>query len=138
MSYLLDTCTISDFGKKERNTLKRLKSTLPNEVFVSSLSVMELKYGLAINPGRAVKVRPIVEGLLASANILPFGVEEAVRAAEIRSILKAAGPPIGAYDVLIAATALEHQLVAVTSNTREFQRVPGLQIENWRLASFGN
>ena len=50
--------------------------------------------------------------------ILPFGISE--------------GQPIGAYDLLIAATALQHSLIMITSNQREFERVDNLQIENWR------
>jgi len=93
---------------------------------------MELKYGLAINPQRALKIQSMIESLLGSITILPFGVAEAEQAAQIRSILKTAGTPIGAYDVLIAAIALTHNHIVVTSNVREFQRVPSLQIENWR------
>ncbi|MEH1816673.1 MAG: PIN domain-containing protein [Nostoc sp.] len=93
---------------------------------------MEVKYGLAINPQRALKIQSLVEALLDSITILPFSVEEAEQAAQIRSILKTAGTPIGSYDVLIAATALTHNHIVVTSNVREFQRVNGLQIENWR------
>ena len=52
MGYLLDTCVVSDFVKGETNTLKRLKSVSPSDIFVSSLTVMEIKYGLAINPQR--------------------------------------------------------------------------------------
>ncbi|MEH1838686.1 MAG: PIN domain-containing protein [Nostoc sp.] len=54
------------------------------------------------------------------------------QAAQIKSILKTAGTPIDSYDVLIAATALTHNHIVVTSNVREFQRVLSLQIENWR------
>ncbi|WP_375500605.1 hypothetical protein [uncultured Nostoc sp.] len=50
----------------------------------------------------------IDEALLGSIRILPFGMEEAQQAAQIRSILKTAGTPIGFYEVLIAATALTH------------------------------
>jgi tRNA(fMet)-specific endonuclease VapC len=57
---------------------------------------------------------------------------EAEQAAQIRVALKSQGQPIGAYDVLIAATALQHSLIMVTANQREFERVPGLQTENWR------
>ncbi|MBD2776645.1 PIN domain-containing protein [Iningainema tapete] len=132
MGYLLDTCVVSDFVKGEENTLKRLKSSSPFDVFISSLTVMEVKYGLAINPQRAVKIQPLIETFLSSITILPFGAEEAEQAAQIRSILKTAGTPIGAYDVLIAATAVIHNHIIVTSNVREFQRVTSLQIENWR------
>ncbi|NJM74171.1 MAG: type II toxin-antitoxin system VapC family toxin [Scytonema sp. RU_4_4] len=132
MSYLLDTCVVSDFVKGEENTLKRLKSSSPSDVFISSITVMEVKYGLAVNPQRAVKIQALLETFLSSITILPFGSEAAEQAALIRSILKTAGTPIGAYDVLIAATALTHNLIIVTSNIREFQRVPNLKIENWR------
>lgn len=132
MGYLLDTCVISDFVKGEENTLKRLKSSPPNNIVISSLTVMEVKYGLAINPQRAIKIQPLIETLLSTITILPFGVAEAAQAAQIRSFLKTAGTPIGAYDVLIASTALTHSHILVTSNVREFQRVPRLVIENWR------
>ncbi|MDJ0619972.1 MAG: type II toxin-antitoxin system VapC family toxin [Calothrix sp. MO_192.B10] len=132
MGYLLDTCVISDFVKGEELTLKRFKSSTPSDIFISSLTVMEVKYGLAINPQRAIKIQPLIEALLHTITILPFGTSEAEKAAQIRSILKAAGNPIGAYDVLIAATALAHNHILVTSNIREFQRISSLQIENWR------
>ncbi|MDB9372653.1 type II toxin-antitoxin system VapC family toxin [Nodularia sphaerocarpa] len=132
MSYLLDTCVISDFVKGEENTLQRIKLIPPAEIFVSSLTVMEVKYGLAINPQRAVKIQSIIATLLNSITILPFDSKEAEQAAQIRSFLKLAGSPIGAYDVLIAATAVINNHIVVTSNVREFQRVPNLQIENWR------
>jgi len=132
MGYLLDTCVVSHFVKGEENTIKKLKSISPTEVFISSLTVREVKYGLAINPQRAVKIKPIIETLINSITILPFGATEAEQAAQIRSILKIAGSPIGAYDVLIAATAFTHNHIVVTSNVGEFQRVPNLLIENWR------
>lgn len=132
MGYLLDTCVVSDFVKGEENTLKRLKSTSPSGIFISSLTVMEVKYGLYINPERAIKIQSLIETFFSSIIILPFCTEEAEQAAQVRSILKIAGTPIGAYDVLIAATALTHNHIVVTSNVREFQRVPSLKIEDWR------
>ncbi|MEH2214353.1 PIN domain-containing protein [Nostoc sp.] len=62
--YLLDTCVISDFVKGEKNTLKLLKSTTPTDIFISSLTVMEVKYGLAINPQCALKIQLLIEALL--------------------------------------------------------------------------
>ncbi len=132
MGYLLDTCVISDFVKGEENTLKRLKSTSPSDIFISSITVMEVKYGLSINPERAIKIKSLIETFFRSITVLPFGIEEAELTAQIRSILKTAGTPIGAYDVLIAATGLTHNHTVVTSNVREFERVPSLKIKNWR------
>jgi tRNA(fMet)-specific endonuclease VapC len=132
MRYLFDTCVISDFVKGEPGTQTRLKQTPPTEVAVSVITIMELAYGLALNPQRTQKIKPVIDDFLSSVILLPFGVPESESAAQIRAILKAQGQPIGAYDVLIAATALQHQLIMVTANQREFDRVPDLQTENWR------
>lgn len=132
MRYLLDTCVISDFIKGEPNTLARIRQTPPSEIAVSSITVMELRYGLQLNPQRAQKVEPVISNFLTSVVLLPFDEVDAEQAGQIRSSLKTQGQPIGAYDVLIAATALRHQLIMVTANQREFERIPGLQVENWR------
>jgi tRNA(fMet)-specific endonuclease VapC len=132
MRYLLDTCVISDFIKGELGTQTRLKQTPPTDIAVSVITVMELRYGLLINPQRAQKVEPTISNFLASVTILSLSNADAEQAAQTRATLKAQGQPIGAYDVLIAATALQHHLLMVTANQREFDRVPGLQTENWR------
>ncbi|MBE7382315.1 MAG: type II toxin-antitoxin system VapC family toxin [Leptolyngbya sp. SIO1E4] len=132
MRYLLDTCVISDFIKGEAGTLAGLKETPPVDVAISAITVMELRYGLALNPQRVKKIEPAIASILSSVTILPFTKTEAEQAAQIRAVLKSQGQPIGAYDVLIAATALQHDLIMVTANQREFERVANLQIENWR------
>lgn len=111
MQYLLDTCVISDFIKGEIGTIRKLKQTSPINISVSTITVMELRYGLALNPQRAQKIEAAIASLLESVIILPFGYEEAEQSAQIRAILKSQGQPIGAYDVLIAATALHHNLI---------------------------
>jgi tRNA(fMet)-specific endonuclease VapC len=132
MHYLLDTCVISDFIKGELGTQSRMKHMLPADIIISVVTVMELRYGLVLNPQRAQRIEPIINRLLDSTTILPLNIPESEKAAEIRAVLKTQGQPIGAYDILIAATALQHQLIMVTANQREFDRVPGLQTENWR------
>jgi tRNA(fMet)-specific endonuclease VapC len=132
MRYLLDTCVISDFIKGEAGTKVRLKQTPPADIAISAITVMELRYGLVLNPQRAQKVEPAISSFLSSVTILPFSIADAEQAAQIRAVLKSQGQPIGAYDVLIAATALQHNLLMITANQREFDRVPGLQTENWR------
>ena len=52
---------------------------------------------------------------------------------QIRASLASAGTPIGAYDLQIAAIALVNNLILVTHNTREFERVSGLQLEDWEI-----
>ena len=132
MKYLLDTCTVSDFVKGQPNVLARVKTTLPNLIAVSALTRMEVDYGLALNAERARKLVPVLDAFFSAIATLPFDVVDAQAAAAIRAALKTRGQPIGAYDVLIAATGLARGLVVVTSNTSEFKRVGGLQVEDWR------
>lgn len=133
MKYLLDTCCISDFVKNDLNTVKHLQNTSPAEIAISSITVMELEYGLLHDPIRTKKLKPIIQALTSSIIILPYTEEDANYSAVIRAAMRKAGTPIGSYDVLIAGVALRHQLILVTANEKEFQRVPKLVIENWRF-----
>jgi tRNA(fMet)-specific endonuclease VapC len=132
MKYLLDTCVISDFVKGETNTLKQVKSKTSDDLVISVITLMEINYGLLINPAKAKKIQPIIDEFLSKINILPFNQDDAIKASFIRSYLKSKGTPIGAYDVLIASHALNYQLILVTANEREFTRIPDLIVENWR------
>ena len=132
MNYLLDTYTVSDFVKGQANVLERIKATPPNLIAVSALTRMEIDYGLALNPERARKLAPLLDAFFSAVATLPFDEADAKAAAAIRAALRIIGQPIGAYDVLIAGTALARGLVVVTSNIGEFRRVSGLQVEDWR------
>jgi len=132
MTYLLDTCVISDFVKGMPATLKRIKETSPDLIVVSAISRMEIEYGLNLNPERARKIVPVLQAFLASIRVLPFSDTDAQVAGTIRAVLQRQGNPIGSYDVLIAGTALAQGLTLVTSNTGEFSRVGGLALEDWR------
>lgn len=63
--------------------------------------------------------------------MLPFDSHEAHCSALIRADLEKKGTPIGPYDLLIAGIAVAHQGILVTNNTKEFNRVPELKLENW-------
>ena len=132
MKYLLDTCTVSDFVKGQANVLARVKAIPPSLIAVSALTRMEVDYGLALNNERARKLAPMLDAFFSTIATLPFDEADAKAAAAIRAALKIQGQPIGAYDVLIAGTALARGLVVVTSNAGEFKRVSGLQVEDWR------
>jgi tRNA(fMet)-specific endonuclease VapC len=93
---------------------------------------MEIDYSLFLNVERAQKLAPVLEAFFSAVATLPFDEADARAAAAIRASLKSRGQPIGAYDVLIAGTAVARGLVVVTSNLNEFERVTALQIEDWR------
>lgn len=82
--YLLDTCVISDFVKGEAGTLAKIQQALPAEIAISSLTVMELRYGLALNPQQAQKIEPLITDFIDSVITLPFTNSEANQVAQIR------------------------------------------------------
>ncbi len=132
MTYLLDTCALSDFARGEAGTVARLKETSPGEIAVSTISVMEIEYGLSLDEERTRSLASVMRALLGAVQVLPYAAEDARASASLRATLEKKGRPIGAYDVLIAGAGLARGLVLVTSNVREFRRVSGLRVENWR------
>jgi tRNA(fMet)-specific endonuclease VapC len=93
---------------------------------------MEVAYGLLLNPRLAQRLKPVMDAFFGAIRVLPSDGKAAETTAKGRANLKRRGRPIGAYDVLIAGTALAHDLILVTSNVREFKQVEGLRIEDWR------
>jgi tRNA(fMet)-specific endonuclease VapC len=79
----------------------------------------------------AAKIGRLVENFLRPLTILDFVSADAATYAQIRARLERAGKPIGPLDTLIAAQAVARKLTLVSSNRKEFGRVPELAIENW-------
>jgi tRNA(fMet)-specific endonuclease VapC len=102
-------------------------------VFALSIVVYhELMYGAAASARRLAneeKIAMFVAG--GGFSLLPFEEADAREAADIRTYLRRVGAPIGPYDVLIAAQARRRSATLVTSNGREFERVPGLVVADW-------
>jgi tRNA(fMet)-specific endonuclease VapC len=132
MRYLIDTNVVSDFVRGEPSVSLKLKATEPEQVVVSSITVMEIEYGLRLAPRRARALEPILRDILRSVHVVSFSRRDALAAAGVRAALRETGTPIGPYDVLLAGTALHRGLTFVTTNTSEFARVSGLTVENWR------
>ena len=132
MKYLLDTCVLSDFAKGEPGTQRNLKSKPPASLAISVVTAMEVEYGLLLHPARTRRLAPVMRALVGAISTLGYNAPEGQATAALRAALHKKGRPIGAYDVLIAATALARGLVLVTANQREFSHVSGLIVENWR------
>ena len=132
MKFLLDTNVLSDFARGDPAVMTRLRREAPPQIAVSAITETEVEYGLARNPGLAPRVREAMRMLLNTISVLPFEREDARVAAQLRASLNSQGTPIGAYDVLLAACALRRGLKIVTHNAREFARVGGLGLEDWR------
>ena len=103
------------------------------EVGVSSVTVAELRYG-AEKSSRPEQNLEALGRFLLPLEVLVFGEEAAAAYGQVRAGLERAGTPIGPLDTLIAAHAVSVSVTLVTNNTREFRRVPGLEIEDWTWA----
>lgn len=132
MKYLLDTSTLSDVINNIPAVSSRVFGFSPDLMAVSTITIMEIEFGLALNPAKIVKIGPKFSSFFKSIHVLPFSEEDAKSSGIIRAGLRKMGKPIGAYDVLLAGSALARGLIFVTSNIREFEQVPDLQLEDWR------
>ena len=128
--YVLDTNTLIYFFKGMGSVADNLLSVSPKEIGIPSIVLFELEYGIAKSNSPRKRIKQLEE-LSSLLHVLSFSDKEAKLSAIIRSQLEREGTPIGPYDVLIAGTALSNQAVLVTNNTKEFKRVPKLEIENW-------
>ena len=129
--YLLDSDIAIELLRGRNPKLsERLASVSRAEVSLSAVTVAELLFG-AYRSGDSQRSLPLCRKFCSSFQVLPLNNAAAERAAEVRAHLEGKGQRIGAYDVLIAGIALAHGQIVVTRNTREFERVPGLEIQNW-------
>jgi tRNA(fMet)-specific endonuclease VapC len=129
--FMLDTDICSYIMKRSHPpVLKRLRSVPVTDVCMSVVTKAELLYGVAVSP-RATQDAAALAAFLPYVEALALPDEAATHYAEIRADLKKRGTMIGANDLFIAAHARGLGITLVTNNTEEFQRVPGLAIENW-------
>lgn len=130
--YMLDTNIISSlFREPQGNVYQHLLRVGEEAVCTSIVVAAELRFGA--QKRNSPVLTTWVEQILSSIDILPLNIPADQTYAEIRAHLEHAGQVIGPNDLLIAAHALSLDLIAVTNNTDEFERVPNLKVENWLL-----
>lgn len=131
MIYMLDTnICIYAMKKKPEKVLQRLKEELNNGVCISAITLAELEYGMQHSSNPAKNEQALLR-FLAPLSVLPFGATAASEYGAIRACLQNRGELIGPLDMLIGGHARAEKLILVTNNIREFDRVPGLELENW-------
>lgn len=128
--YLLDTnICIAVMKRRPRALLERLNAAA-DVLAVSAITEAELRFGVAKST-QPQQYALVLANFLARLSVLPFGDTATWHYGEIRAFLERAGMPIGANDLFIAAHARSLDAVLVTNNRREFDRVPGLTVEDW-------
>lgn len=136
MKYLLDTNTcIALMNGTPKGVREHYGLALRggSQLTTSSIVAHELWYGVAKTELVERNARKLRGFLSRELTMLDYSEQDAQAAAEIRAKLESKGQRIGEYDTLIAGQAFSRNLILVTANTREFQRVKGLIVEDWTL-----
>ncbi|HVA19429.1 MAG TPA: type II toxin-antitoxin system VapC family toxin [Solirubrobacteraceae bacterium] len=128
MKFLLDSNAVIALLKGHTGFLARLREHQPQDFGVPAIVAHELFYG-AYKGQRTQESLARIDAL--AFEVLEFDREDARVAGELRAGLARAGTPIGPYDVLIGGQALARNLILVTHNRGEFQRIAELRIEDW-------
>ncbi|MCK9214167.1 MAG: type II toxin-antitoxin system VapC family toxin [Rhodoferax sp.] len=130
MKYLLDTnICIYAINQRSDQLVQRLQAAGPAHLATSALVAAELAFGVekSKRPDTKEKLMLFLSGL----HVLPWTDAAIWHYAKHRRSLQEAGTPIGDMNLLIASHALAEDFTLVTNNTREFERVEGLIVENW-------
>jgi len=131
MKYLIDTnILIYLMNSKSLNLQKKFTEGSIDDFSVSSITVAELIYGAKKSKNIEKNLNAVIK-ILSPFTIIDFTGQDAFEYGDIRAKLEMKGKIIGATDLLIAAQARRKNLIVLTTNTKEYERVEGLKIENW-------
>jgi tRNA(fMet)-specific endonuclease VapC len=128
--YLLDTNTLIYFFKGKGSVADNLLSRYPQEIGIPVIVLYELEVGVAKSTAPKKRLHQLEE-FISLVRVIDFTEKEAKTSAGIRANLEKRGKSIGPMDVLIGGTALANGATLVTHNTREFQKISGLKMEDW-------
>jgi len=131
MRYLLDTnICIYLIKKHSPEILEQFRKHSPQDVAISTITLFELQYGVEKSQYRQ-RSEDALDKFLLPLNIIDLDRSAAIEAAAIRAQLEKKGISIGPYDLLIAGLARSREMTMVTNNTKEFERVVDLHLEDW-------
>jgi tRNA(fMet)-specific endonuclease VapC len=134
--YLLDTNIVSFIIKGNMPAISRRLVRVPiNELFISSITEGELRYGVARRPA-ATKLQQLVEEFLLRITVLPWDSDATRHYGVLRADFENLGQSLGYLDTLIGAHALSLGATLVT-NDRAFSRIKKLRIEDWTMSHAG-
>lgn len=130
MMYLLDTnICIYVINHKPQQVFERFRQYQLGELAVSSITASELAFG--VEKSGSERNKQALKKFLSPLEILPYDEQVIWHYAQLRHDLQSKGQTIGSLDMLIAAHALALDVVLVTNNTKEFERIERLKLESW-------
>ena len=130
--YLLDTnICIFLIKNKFPNLRNKILSSDSNELFLSSISIAEMEYGVSKSQNREKNRQALLDFCTDFNNIIDFTTEDTEAYGLIRAYLEKEGKIIGPYDMQLAAQAMTRNLTVVTNKYDEFIRIPWIKVEDW-------
>jgi len=129
MRYLLDTNICIHFFKGKYNLIDKLNEIGIENCAISEITLAELFFG-AENSLYPKKNHDLIEKLVEQTTILPI-FNAILLYGKQKALLRKSGVMISDFDLLIGCTAIENNLIMVTENVKEFNRIQGIKIENW-------
>lgn len=130
MKYILDTDTLIYFLKGYQSVVTHVSKTPSEKISITIINHAELLFG-AHNSLKKAQNLTKIQSFLNNFEILPFCNEASHIYAEQKATLKNTGKLIDDLDLIIASIALKHQYTLVTNNTKHFDRIKKLKLENW-------
>lgn len=128
-NYLIDTNIAIFYIKGKFNLDKKFDTLLIEDYYISEITLAELKFGVE-NSERPEKNRIALDNFLNGVQVLPIFPGLDLYAKE-KARLRKAGTPVDDFDLLIGSTAITHNLIMVTNNTNHFDRIYGIELEDW-------
>ena len=129
MNYLLDTNICIHFFRGKFGVTEKFESAKAKNCAISEITLAELVYG-AENSNKPTKNHILIEQLLDLVTVIPI-YDSIMLYGKEKSRLRKAGKMISDLDLFIGCTAVENNLIMVTENTSEFERISDIKIENW-------
>lgn len=127
---MLDTNIVIYILKRRPLEILSTFNANANRMAISSITLAELTHG-AEKSDRVTENLEVIDNFCSRLEVLPYGEKAAQHYGAIRAGLEKLGQPIGVNDIHIAGHARSEGLALVTNNVSEFERVPGLELENW-------
>ena len=133
MGVLIDSSILIEAERGRLNLEQHAARRPDEELFLSVITASELLHGVhrAEEPQRRARRSAFVEGVLERFPVLDVDLATARAHSQVWADMSAAGTPVGVHDLWLAATCIAHGLTLITANIRDFERVPGLQLEKW-------
>ena len=137
MQYLLDTDICIYWLKGKKSVKTKIDRVGQNAIAICVITASELYFG-AYNSNKVEQNLVVAENLIKSLPVISLSDNTLKEFGRLKAQLRQAGTPVADFDLLIASVAITENLILVTNNTRHYQRIPALKLDNWAIETEQN